>query len=265
MSAKIVMDVGYVTGTKHLMRMKVSGHLMDRLDVPVVYPEDVAGMCGKCKGVNGGCSIYAPYFEHIKPSQSHIFIVDVAFDMAWAIKFAYSNPAYGEIRNNYFCCGYGDIITDRYLRKLVNYLTDNTGLYGLGVGHCAGCRSKKMCTVLRGEPCINMAGRRYSIEATGVECSTLNERLYGQRLGWWYKNAALPILMRRYGGVMTTPDNQEELESLLFQATRSIKSYMPVEDTPEPPEYTMEMLDVPEEACGEAGQYPAYVDIERAV
>ena len=248
-----------------MMTLKVSGHLMSRYDVPIVYPEDVVGMCGKCKGVNGGCAIYAPYFEMVKPSQKHIFIVDVRLDMAWAIKYAHHNPTYGPVRNNYFRCGYGDIITDRYLRKLIAHLMDNTGQYGLGVGHCSGCRSKKLCTVLRGEPCINIEKRRFSIEATGVECSTLNEMLYGHRLMWWFKGSDLPLYMRRYGGVLTNATDLQSLGDLLMDATRASRSFIPIKDTPPIPEFEVAISTVPEEACGEYGQYPAYVDIERAI
>lgn len=260
------MTVGYLTGTKHLISLDVAARWVPRERIPIVEIDQVASMCGTCRGVNGGCPEWAPYFDLITPSLPGIFIIDVTIDMAWAIMWAYRKPNSNVIGHNYFRCGYADILTDRYIKKLLAMVTEayaeadmGSRVYPLGVGHCPGCRSKKACTVLRGEQCINTRGRMYSIEATGVECSELNKELYGQRLPWWYKSPELPMYMRRYAGIFCHSEVSGVLEVLLREAMTKHRSY--VSEGPERmPEYPADMVSAPDTSIDAGLSYPAYTD-----
>lgn len=253
----IHITVGYKTGTGNTLTLDVDGHLIPREDIPLFYQEDYRTLCGTCKGTNGGCSKFAPYFEYLKPSMKMLYVVTVRLDMAWAIKYAYRHGA-SISGHNYFRCGYADILTDRYLWGVVKAMHEKTGCYALGVGHCHGCRSKKLCTVLRDEPCINPRMRDHSIEAVGVACSELNQMLYGSRLSWWFKGEPLPVEMRRYAGLFSN----ENLDYLLLDVIRERKSYIPLDEVTPMPVYDMDLVSAPADSMDAGVKFPMYVDFE---
>lgn len=252
----IHVEAGYRTASGNTMIIEVNGHLMPRDAVPVVYAEDYVQLCGNCKGLNGGCSLFAPYFDLIKPSMELFYVVDVRIDMAWAIKYAHRHGS-SVISHNYFRCGYADLLTDRYLYGMIMKMEEKTGCYALGVGHCHGC-SKKDCTVLRDEACAKPKKRHYSIEATGVECSSLNQLLYGSRLPWWFKGTALPAEMRRYAGLFSN----ENLDYLLLDVIRERKSYIPLDEVSPMPVYDMDLVDAPADSMDAGVRFPMYTDFE---
>lgn len=248
--------VGYRTGSGNTMTIEVSGHCIPREDMPLVELADYKQLCEGCKGLNGGCANWAPYFEWIKPSQKFFYVIDVKLDMAWAIKYAH-RMGDNVIKHNYFRCCYADLLTDKYTWFLVKTMAQASGNYALGIGHCHGCRSKKMCTVLQGDKCINPEGRTYSVEATGVECSQLNLMLYGERLPWWFKGSALPWYMRRFAGLFTN----DNLDAHLMDAVKAHRSFISVEQVVPMPQYDMEMIEAPETSLQDAGTvFPMYVD-----
>lgn len=248
--------IGYKTASGNTMIMQVSGHMVNRGDMPLVDIADYKQLCEGCRGLNGGCAQWAPYFEWIKPSAKSFFVVDIKLDMAWAIKYAYrhsDNP----IKHNYFRCGYADMITDKYTWSIIKHMEQETGCYALGIGHCHGCRSKKMCTVLQGEKCIAPDKRHYSIEATGVECSELNRMLYGDRLPWWFKSEALPLYMRRFAGLFTN----DNLEVALWSAVLHHRSHVPLDQVISMPAYGAELVAAPATSLQDAGTvFPMYID-----
>lgn len=254
---QIHVKAGYKTGSGNTMIIEVGGRLVKREDMPLIHPADYKSLCEGCKGLNGGCAEWAPYFEHIKPSQRAFYVVDVKLDMAWAIKYAFRHSD-NVIKHNFFRCSYADLLTDRYTWSLIKRMEQQSGCYALGIGHCHGCRSKKMCTVLRGEPCIATDKRHYPIEATGVECSALNVLLYGQRLPWWFKSDALPIEMRRYTGLFTN----DNLEAYLVDAMRAHRSYIPLDQVVPMPQYEMDCIAAPADSMDAGHEFPMYVGFE---
>lgn len=252
----VSIKAGYRTGSGNTMIIEVHGHLVPREDIPLVDLADYKQLCEGCRGLNGGCSQWAPYFEWIKPSQRYFYVVDVRLDMAWAIKYAHRH-AKSVVQHNYFRCGYADLLTDKYTWSLIKYMEKVSGQYALGIGHCHGCRSKKMCTVLRGERCITPELRHYSVEATGVECSQLNLMLYGSRLPWWFKSEALPMEMRRYAGLFSN----DNLEGYLIDAVKAHRSFIQPDEVAPMPLYEIATVPAPTTALQDAGTvFPMYVD-----
>lgn len=247
---------GYRTGSGNTMVLDVTGTLLPRDQIPLIDQRDYMDLCQGCKGLNGGCSYWAPYFEYIKPSQKKFYVVDVKLDMAWAVKYAYRHSN-STIKHNYFRCGYADLLTDHYTWGLIKRMEQETGAYALGIGHCHGCRSKKMCTILQGEKtCISPEKRHYSIEATGVECSALNEQLHGERLPWWFKGPELPLYMRRFAGLFVN----HEFDNLLHKLVTSHRSYIPFEQAADLPEYEIAEVLAPADSMDAGTLFPMYVD-----
>lgn len=257
MNDGIHIKAGYKTYSGNTMILEVNGHWMDREHVPLVHQDDYKTLCEGCRGLNGGCSQWAPYFEWIKPSMKRFYVVSVKLDMAWAVKYAYRWKQ-SVSRHNYFRMGYADLLTDRYTWSIVKHMEKATQCYTLGLGHCHGCRSKKMCTVLRGEPCINPKQRHYSVEATGIECSTLSEMLYGRRLPWWFKGDALPAEMRRFAGMFSN----DNLDGALLNAVRAHRSYISPDDVVAMPQYEMQLIDAPADSQDAGHSYMMYTDFE---
>lgn len=250
-------EVGYQTYSGNTMMLEVNGHWLDREAVPLVHQDDYKQLCEGCNGLNGGCAQWAPYFEWIKPSVKKFFVIDVKLDMAWAVKYAYRYKD-SVARHNYFRMGYADLLTDRYIWYLAKRLEQVSGYFTLGAGHCHGCRSKKMCTVLRAEPCINTRGRHYSVEATGVECSALSEVLYGRRLPWWFKGEALPTEIRRFSGLFSN----DNLDGALLDAVRSHRSYIPIDQVVQMPTYAEMMLPAPDDSQDAGRMFPMYIGFD---
>lgn len=260
MADGIHIEVGYQTYSGNTMILEVNGHLVDRDGIPLVHQDDYRDMCGDCRGLNGGCAKWAPYFEWVKPSIKKFFVIDVKIDMAWAIKYAYRYKD-SVARHNYFRMGYADLLTDRYTWGIVKQIEQASGCYTLGLGHCHGCRSKAMCTVLRGETCVNPSARHYSIEATGVECSTLTESLYGHRLPWWFRGESLPIEMRRFAGVFSN----DNLDGMLLDAVRAHHSYIPIDQVVPMPEYEIMMVPAPDASQDAGYTFPMYTDFDKGL
>jgi hypothetical protein len=253
----IRIKAGYKTYSGNTMVLEINGHWLPRENVPLVHQEDYKQLCEGCKGLNGGCSEWAPYFEWIKPSMKMFFVVDVKIDMAWAIKYAHRHKN-SVIHHNYFRCGYADLLTDRYTWGIIKNMEQASGAFAIGLGHCHGCTSKKKCTVLRGEPCINMPARHYSMEATGVECSALNEYLYGTRLPWWFKGAELPYEMRRYAGLFSN----DNLDYMLLDMVKAHRSFIPLDQVVPMPWYEAEIVSAPSTSMDAGQVFPMYVGFE---
>ena len=230
----IQLDLGYRTGSGNLMSMTVIGQMIDRNDVTIVSREDAKTLCGDCKGFNGGCPSYAPSFDKIKPSMPMFYVVNVFMDMRWSLLYAGGklnqdvSTSGARIRLNMYRIVYIDRLTDNYTTRVVRQLAPKTDSYPLGLGNCNGC---PVCSVLETGKCSKPDKRMYSMEATGVECSALNEILYGSRLPWWYRTETLPIYMARYAGVFVAHGWSESmLDHDLQDICEHDKTYVDADD-----------------------------------
>lgn len=247
----LTINAGYKTSSGNELSMTIYGQLYDRTDIPLFQDDQRLELCGSCKGVDGGCpGGGAPYFEQLKHNDNQFYVIVVQFDMAWAIQ--YGGVGKGIRQSNYFRSGYADRLTDLYIWRLVKYLEEAADAYGLGCGNCPVCTPKR-CTVMADAKCAYPDRRRYSMEAVGVDCSTLHEELFGERLPYWYYTPELPRHMHRYAGLFVSDDIGE----LLSVAVRADKSYNGACDVTVP-EYELVDLKVPEGAYDEGSHYLGY-------
>lgn len=256
----IKIKAGYKTYSGNTMEIEIIGRLMPRSEVPLIEQADYKQLCEGCRGLNGGCAQWAPYFEYIKPSIKHFYVISTRLDMAWAIKYAHRHRN-SIIHHNYFRMGYADLLTDRYTWGITKKLWQKTDLFTLGLGHCHGCRSKKACTVLQGDHCINPKARCYSIEATGVECSALNQILRNYRIPWWYKNEALPADMVRMSGLFT----DDNLDNLLLDTVMKHRSYIPTSEVIQYPHYELADVPAPADSFDAGTMFLMYVDFDEGL
>ena len=263
----IQLPVTYKTSSGNILVFNVTGVLMDRNDVPYVGPDDAKSLCGSCKGYNGGCPPFAPPFDKLKPSHEYMYVVCVTIDMSWSTLYAG-----GKLRDNITTRGdksrlnmyrivYTDRLSERYVGRILHALEARVDGYGLSVGNCASCPGK--CTVVKTGKCSKPVRRKYSMEATGIECSSLHEMIFGERLPWWYRTVQLPVYMARYSGVLIEHGWSEScLDGELEKACRADKSYderLAIETANElMPSFPIIELTAPEGCYDEGMKYLAY-------
>lgn len=258
-----IIDVGYTTGSGNIMPLRVCGHTIRRGDVPIVERDDVKGLCdwnGGCKGHNGGCPPYAPYFENLKPKMDLLYVLTVEFDMAYAIE--YSGWWKGASVPGLFIITYADRLTMNYMQRLLKVFEEKD-LYCLGLSNCPGCRPAD-CKVIRGEPCAKPKKRRFSVEAVGILCNELHQDIFGEFLPWWYRTQEyMPTKVVRYSAVFVDEWWSHTAEGVLMHATHTDKSYVRVENVPVV-EYDVKTLTVPGGCLDEGTEYQAYrIPLER--
>lgn len=249
----IEIEVGYMTGTGNTMKIAMLGHLMDRRDVPLLDINLLAELCGDCRGKNGGCYPYAPGFQAIKPALPYFYVLIVRFDMIWAIKYA--GKADSGKRSGFFRSSYADRLTDLYLWRILRRVESAEGTYGVGCGNCPGCSTTANCDVLRDECCQFPDRRRFSMEATGVDCSALHQHIFDDWLAYWYYTAESPQYMYRYAGVFS----KGHLDSELLDAIVVDDHYIHANLVPEPPSCPVVTLEAPEGTHDEGKLYSAYM------
>lgn len=202
----------YKTGSGHLLSMTIFGQLFDRLEIPTYSTQHAIELCGKCKGVNGGCAIHAKHFSKLRTKVPNFYVVVVRLDMAWPIQYAAIGKSIKH--SNYMRSGWADRLTMRLMWRLLKRLEKlDDNHFGLGAGNCPRC-SRKKCTLNSDvpAPCALPLDRRYSIEATGVDCNALHNVMFGSDLPWWDYSEAMQHYMWRYGGVYATVNLDDELE-----------------------------------------------------
>lgn len=226
----IQIPVTYKTGSGNLMTFNVTGILLNRNDIPYMEPDDAKSLCGGCKGYNGGCPTFAPPFNKLKPSHEEFYVICVTIDMSWSTLYAggklrADTSARGaKSRLNMYRVVYIDRLSEKYVGRILSAMEDSLDGYGLAVGNCASCPGK--CTVIETGKCSKPDKRRYSMEATGIECSSLHNMIFTERLPWWYRTVELPTYMARYSGVLIERGWSESLlDSELGKACISDKSY----------------------------------------
>jgi len=194
-----------MTGSGNYLSLTITGVMLNREDIPYVSTDDRKPLCGECKGFNGGCPPYAPPFDKIKPSCDQFYVICVMVDMLWSTLYAGGKlndkieTDGDKIRLNMYRIVYIDRLTKRYVSRIVRDMEERTACYGLFVGNCIGCTGS--CAVASGGKCVNPQKRTYSMEAAGIECSSLHELIFKERLPWWYRTVQLPTYMARYCGL----------------------------------------------------------------
>lgn len=200
-------EVGYKTGSGNKMALTVYGKNFDREDIPIDVPGLYCVHNGiECGGYNGGCPPYSPKFENIKKAYPFFYVICIRFDLAYAIKYAGLKNGKHE---GYFVLSYADRLTMHYIQRALKYF-EARGYYALGASNCPGCTPKR-CTITRGRTCSNPKKRRFSLEATGVECHKLHRNMFMEVLPWWYRTPKhVPVWMYRYAGVFCERDTLAE-------------------------------------------------------
>ncbi len=231
--------VGYKTGSGNVMEMTVHTNVLARADVPLIDEQDdttVAYTCQHgvgCKGKNGGCPPYAPVFGNIKKSKSHFCVITVEYDMAWPIKYGGWRKS-GVTTPALYISAYANKITEAYVRRLLNGVEEQ-GYYTLGASNCPGCSPKK-CTVLLGEKCIKPTKRRYSMEATGVNCCDLHWDLFDGAMPWLYGNTSEYIhadMYRYVGFFLNDPTNISDMVHYIVENDWSVCDRPDIDEWPE--------------------------------
>jgi len=244
-------EVGYMTSTEHLMSMTIYGESLDRDNVPTFPNGWRLDLCGECNGANGGCPVGgAPHYHQLKSSIQGFYVLVVRFDMVWAIK--YGGVGKGVRQSNYFRSGYADRLTDWYTWRLLRRLEENASAYSLGCGNCPKCSPKK-CTVMTGAKCLYPDQRRYSVEAVGVDCSSLHNMLFGHRLAYWYYEEELPQYMYRYSGLFV----EDDVWDYVVEAVLADASYN--DNLPEPHGLQSVECEAPEGVYDEGMAYQGYL------
>ena len=243
-------EVGYKTGSGNIMAITTYGVIFHRHSIPVGEPGLYCNNNGiVCGGYNGGCPPYSPAFDKLKKSMPYFYVICVEFDMAWASKYA------GR-RTGYFVLSYADRLTMNYIQRAIKHF-ESLGYYTVGASNCPGCHPKD-CTVTRGGKCSKPKKRRFSMEATGVECQVLHQRMFDDVLPWWYRTVNyVPARMYRYAGVFTA-DKLDVMDVILENFVWSDKSFHNLI-----PEHSMDcyMKKIPEGKC-DAGQYYLVYNLE---
>lgn len=222
------LTVGYKTGSDNVMEMTVHTNVLARANIPVL--EDLYDACQGgvgCKGKNGGCPPYAPMFGNIKHSMSHFCVITVEYDMCWPIKYGGWRRA-GVTTPALYISAYANKITESYIRRILKGM-EKQGYYTLGASNCPGCSPKK-CTVLKGEKCIKPAKRRYSMEATGVNCCDLHWDLFDNAMPWLYGNTSeyIHTKMWRYAGFFCDGEQQVVKHQQIEQIIKNDWSIWPM-------------------------------------
>lgn len=236
--------VGYKTGSGNKMPLWVYGVLIPREDVPTCdNPGDFcATELAVCGGFNGGCPPYAPLFEKVKPGKTHFYTLIVGFDMASSLHFAGWRK--GKSVPGLFILMYADRLTMNYIQRMLKFF-EAERFYTLGASNCPGCNPKD-CTVTDGKRCSKPSKRRFSLEATGVQCDELHYDLFEEVLPWWYRTKEhIPCWMFRYAGLFCNEDEVSQIDELLIKFVQNDWSYVPeVKDYSV--DYVIDMLTVPE-------------------
>lgn len=255
-------DVGYKTGSGNIMSVHIVGMKVHRNDIPYMDMQVAKNLCGTCKGFNGGCPTYSPSFPKIKPSLPYFYVISAYMDMAWATLYAGGklrgkhSTRSAQIVLNLYRIVYIDRLSERYIRRIMNTFERMIVGYGLAVGNCIGCPGK--CTVMDTGKCAKPDKRRYSMEATGVECSELHKSIYGERLPWWYSTPELPTYMCRYSGVFVKDWEDKLLDDILAEACYYDKSFISMEYVPPKPVFNTKYIDVPNTAYDAGSKYKVY-------
>lgn len=222
---------GYKTGSGNIMEMTVHTGLLNRYDVPLIDADGdyntMAQACQHgvgCKGKNGGCPPYAPMFGNIKPSLPDFCVITVEYDMAWSIKYGGWRKE-GVTTPALYISAYANALTGNYIRRIVKGV-EEYGFYALGASNCPGCSPKK-CTVLQGQKCIKPDKRRYSMEATGVNCCDLHWTLFDTSMPWLYGNTSeyIHARMYRYAGFFCEAHSPIYYEGIVRDAVLADWSY----------------------------------------
>lgn len=242
-SSAYLREVGYATGSGNVMSMLVEGFPIHSSSTPLLTEYEQVAFCGDCKGSSGGCPGFAPRFDTIFKRYEHIVVIAVSFDYMWSIMYA--TPRNGWLARRIIKqMVYADRLTESYCNRMIKY-AGYTGVgYALGLGNCRGCAAKH-CTVIRGERCVRPKKRTFSMEATGVDCDELHKRFYGEYLPWYYKGTAkIPTYMTRYIGIFPK-DSSEDVLSVVEEFIRNDRSFVSMDDVPEPRDATIELQRVP--------------------
>lgn len=203
-------DFGYKTGSGNQFIMNAIIATLPRAEVPVFELPMVGELCGNCKGWNGGCPGCSPYFPMLKKNLPYATVLLLSIDMAWPT--LYSRGGRNAVSANLFRMGYADRLTDKFMWRVLKKVHTHKDSYTLGCGHCPVCPKKK-CGPINFEKCHRPLDRRYSVEATGVNCDALVYSLVGKHLQWWFKNELLPQEMTRVAIIVN--DNPDATESKL--------------------------------------------------
>lgn len=216
--------VGYRTGSGNEMTMALDLFQLSRDMVPVMTPYETFASCRECRGSSGGCPGFAPWFPTMYRNHDFIYVLAVHFDMRWAKRYAAGGKSARLFQNSY-----ADLLTEKYTRRLLAYVS---GVLGhkrmLGMGNCSGCHPQ-YCTVIRGEPCNHPHRRTFSCEAVGVDCDMLHCQLYGEWLPWtYYAMGGVQSYMSRYA--MQFAAKELDYAALLYDAACADPSHVPVGD-----------------------------------
>lgn len=248
----LTLEVGYKTGTGNVMPITVHGVLLDRRDVPIGEQGLYCNTGGiECKGYNGGCPPHAPHFDKLRLGQNYFYIICLEFDVANALKFSAWDRGKSP---GAFIMQYADRLTMHYVQRSVTHF-ENIGYFTLGASNCPGCFPKD-CIVIRGGKCSKPKKRRFSLEATGVECDELHHQLFDEELPWWYRTRKyVPCDMFRYAGVFTSKLSST-MDELLEEFVYEDKSY--TDEVPDWSIYHIDELTVPDDKHHAGTSYLAY-------
>ena len=201
-------------GSGELPLLTLDCHVMSRQNIPLLEKKYVDSLCATCPGLTGGCSPFAPRFDKLYPSYPNFVLFVLSIDFAYGFLcmdspcgIQYKTPGPGIRRLNITTIGAINQMMKSVPRRL-------------HAGNCKSCK-KDYCTVLKGKVCCKPDRRTFSMEATNVDCDSLNKRLYNSSLSWYLKGVRneegqklFPKLTRRYFGFFAGVDKKEDKKTI---------------------------------------------------
>ncbi|MBN1175697.1 DUF2284 domain-containing protein [Candidatus Woesearchaeota archaeon] len=166
---------------KHELEVEVLSKLVSR-DVFDVKKEQFRKMCEDgCSnyGKKYSCPPFSPSFEKFQNSFENFLVVMYSINLNQLANFDYSDYQKLQI---------GNAVIKPRLEKYMRSLENKTNTQFFSTGACRLC---KPCKGKLGEPCAKPNDKRYSLEASGVDCNKLAMDVFDRPL-LWYKNKTAP-------------------------------------------------------------------------
>lgn len=158
-----------------------------------------AEMCKEgCKNYNKkySCPPFVPDFDNLLKNYDGLYLV-----LFLSRLDSISSTEYNKVR-------IANSVMKSRLIKLMRHLEKMFNTTFLSMGSCNLC---KLCKCKLNLPCEHPKERRYSLEATGVDCNELSKKLFKIPLSW-YKKKKAPEYTCVMCGLLCNKENTGEIE-----------------------------------------------------
>lgn len=164
---------------------------------------------------NGGCPPFAPSCNEIIEKFRDSIIVYIKL-------LTEDYPPTSLSSNHYIRWNFTESFMPRLLRNIIKPITELLAGISLSSGHCSSCRP---CNLKLGNKiCLNPCNRTFSMEATGIDVSSLMATYSNSPIQWWKKDDPLyiPEYQMRVGIIFYNLDKQPPNINSLFTFIKNI-------------------------------------------